>query len=67
MSATVLPFKRPNGVAEARLNLSDTPRFFCLHCDTDRFVILSSGDVHCANCTAHMRNLFVHDSTLGQA
>jgi hypothetical protein len=58
---SVLPFKRrPVRGTVARPEIPKS-RYYCVTCDTDRFVILTTGDVHCANCTAHIRNLFVHD------
>ena len=33
-------------------------RFFCQHCDTDKFFILEAGWIHCANCSRIMSNIF---------
>lgn len=64
MSAVVLKFRPPKVTGtQPRMDLSKEKRFFCMHCDTDRFVLLASGDVHCANCSSHIRNLFLHDSS----
>jgi len=56
MSAQVLPFtrKKPKAV---KGKLPESPRFFCLACDTDQFKIYSSGAIHCVNCGARIRNL----------
>ena len=41
----------------------DSPRFFCLSCDTDHFKLYASGSVHCASCGALIRNIGVSDSS----
>lgn len=62
--STVLKFRQPKVTGtQPRQGLKE-PRYFCLSCDTDRFVVLATGDVHCANCSSLMRNLFAHVSPL---
>jgi len=45
----------------------NTPRllgertYFCMGCDTDRFVLYPGGRVQCAHCGALMENLGVSD------
>ena len=41
----------------------ESPRFFCLSCDTDQFKLYASGSVHCASCGALIRNIGVSDSS----
>ena len=35
------------------------PHYFCQRCDTDKFKLYASGLVHCAHCSALMRNIGV--------
>jgi hypothetical protein len=36
--------------------------YFCMGCDTDRFLLYPSGRVQCAHCGAEMENLSVSDN-----
>jgi hypothetical protein len=51
--------RRPARAARA----PESPRFFCLSCDTDQFKLYASGSVHCASCGALIRNIGVSDSS----
>ena len=33
-------------------------QWFCTRCDSETFRVFSTGNIHCANCGARMRNLF---------
>ncbi len=35
--------------------------FFCMRCDTDRFLLYPGGEVQCANCGARLENLQVSE------
>lgn len=37
-------------------------QYFCTRCDSDEFRLSALGMVHCAHCSALMRNLFVSPS-----
>jgi ribosomal protein L37AE/L43A len=37
-------------------------QYFCTRCDSDEFRLSAAGMVHCAHCSALMRNLFVTPS-----
>jgi hypothetical protein len=39
------------------------PHYFCTRCETDRFKLFSTGTVHCAQCSALMRNISVAESS----
>jgi len=41
--------------------LLDEQAYFCVGCDTDRFLLYPSGRVQCAQCGALMENLRVSD------
>lgn len=32
--------------------------WFCTRCDSDTFRVFATGNIHCSNCGAQMRNLF---------
>jgi hypothetical protein len=34
-------------------------QYFCTRCDSDQFKLSAAGMVHCAHCSALMRNLLV--------
>ena len=36
--------------------------YFCMACDTDRFLLYPGGRVQCAHCGAQMENLQISDS-----
>jgi late competence protein required for DNA uptake (superfamily II DNA/RNA helicase) len=60
MSAEVIPFLLIKNAEPKAKNASvNEPRYFCLKCDTDRFKLLASLRIHCANCGALMRNIAV--------
>jgi ribosomal protein L37AE/L43A len=42
------------------------PHFFCQRCESEQFKLFSSGEVHCDNCGARMRNLSVSDTPSSQ-
>ena len=54
-------------LAPAASHTEGAPHYFCLRCDTDRFLLYSSGVIHCAHCGALMRNISVTDSEQGKA
>jgi len=37
--------------------------YFCMRCDTDRFLLYPGGAVQCANCGAQLENLEVAERT----
>ena len=37
-------------------------QYFCTRCDSDEFKLSAAGMVHCAHCSALMRNLLVNPS-----
>ena len=43
------------------------PHYFCTRCESDRFKLFSSGVVHCAQCSALMRNITVAETEQGKA
>ena len=51
--------KRAGGGAT---RLLEERTYFCMACDTDRFLLYPGGRVQCAHCGAHMENLQVSDS-----
>ena len=51
------PPKRPSERAEIGA------QYFCTRCDSDDFKLSATGMVHCAHCTALMRNLLVTPSS----
>jgi len=51
------PAKR---AAEHAANSADLgAQYFCTRCDADEFKLSAAGMVHCAHCSALMRNLLV--------
>ncbi len=50
---------RPGAVASEPL----AAQYFCTRCDSGEFRLSASGMVHCAHCSALMRNLLVGPST----
>lgn len=51
------PAKR---AAEPAANQADVgAQYFCTRCDADEFKLSAAGMVHCAHCSALMRNLLV--------
>jgi hypothetical protein len=56
MSAVVLKF--PDARAKkAAPKLPDSPRMYCLSCDSFDFAIFGDGNIHCLGCSAHIKNL----------
>jgi hypothetical protein len=51
--------KRPAASANGPAN--GAPHYFCLRCDTDQFKLYPGGSIHCAHCSALMRNITVSD------
>ena len=41
-------------------------QYFCTRCDSDEFRLSALGMVHCAHCSALMRNLLVSPSPTSQ-
>ena len=37
--------------------------YFCMGCDTDRFLLYPGGRVQCAHCGSLMENLHISDAT----
>lgn len=35
------------------------PSYYCLRCNSDRFKLYPSGEIHCAHCGALMQNIEV--------
>ena len=38
-------------------------QYFCTRCDSDEFKLSATGMVHCAHCSALMRNLLITPSS----
>lgn len=56
-------FREPQGAEPDRAPAAEPkPAYYCMRCDTDRFMLYPSGVVRCANCGAVMRNIKVSDS-----
>ena len=55
----VLTFKQKpvKGLQPAVKKSSDAPRYFCLSCDGDVFKFYADNSIHCASCTALIKNL----------
>ena len=51
------PPKRPSAPAEIGA------QYFCTRCDSDEFKLSATGMVHCAHCSALMRNLLITPSS----
>ena len=51
------PPKRPSAPAEIGA------QYFCTRCDSDEFKLSAAGMVHCAHCSALMRNLLITPSS----
>jgi ribosomal protein L37AE/L43A len=54
------PAKRAIEPAAHRADLG--AQYFCTRCDADEFKLSAAGMVHCAHCSALMRNLLVTPS-----
>ena len=50
------------GASGSATRLLDEKTYFCMACDTDRFLLYPGGRVQCAHCGAQMENLQVSDS-----
>jgi DNA-directed RNA polymerase subunit RPC12/RpoP len=55
--------KRDTAVQQSAAPLA-THAYFCLRCDTDRFLLYPGGAVQCANCGAQLDNLQVAEKPL---
>lgn len=51
--------KRPQAAPKPSVN--GAPHYYCQRCDSDHFKLYPGGAVHCGNCSALMRNIFVSD------
>ena len=49
--------------ARGATGLLEERTYFCMACDSDRFLLYPGGGVQCAHCSAQMENLRVSDST----
>ena len=57
MSAVVLKFPtKPRAAPVAEFPAA--PVFYCTTCDSLDFRIYTGGDIYCAKCKAHIKNLF---------
>jgi hypothetical protein len=52
--------KRTTGAGAPRRLLGERT-YFCMGCDTDRFVLYPGGRVQCAHCGSLMENLAISD------
>jgi len=51
--------KRRQAAKRAGLPADIGAQYFCTRCDADEFKLSAAGMVHCAHCSALMRNLLV--------
>ena len=55
--------KPPKRVAPAAHPADGGAQYFCTRCDSDEFKLSATGMVHCAHCSALMRNLLITPSS----
>ena len=55
--------KRRKPPKRARSPAEVSAQYFCTRCDSDEFKLSAAGMVHCAHCSALMRNLLVSPSS----
>ena len=53
--------RKSRKVAGRSTRLLEERTYFCMACDTDRFLLYPGGRVQCAHCGAQMENLRVSD------
>jgi len=51
--------KRRQAAKRASVPADIGAQYFCTRCDADEFKLSAAGMVHCAHCSALMRNLLV--------
>lgn len=54
--------KRRKPPKRASVPVEGGAHYFCTRCDADEFKLSAAGMVHCAHCSALMRNLLVNPS-----
>ena len=54
--------RTPKRASGSATRLLDEKTYFCMACDTDRFLLYPGGRVQCAHCGAQMENLQISDS-----
>lgn len=55
-----LPLKRETTFKARDRSVQQGPRFTCLKCEGQKFVLLADGHVLCDTCNAQMRNLWCY-------